>query len=294
MLRVLRLAFTVVIFSFLAITMSGCPDASIPDMDVTYVSVECLNECVDDAAALQMTILAVPEVGIFPDGVSWMLPSNAVPPVVVEPIGGSRFCVTFQFDPPVPLHESVLIMGDFWGGYTDVLMSNAVFLNESPVAHAVDKPAGSTAATACDTVPPCPRGSAPGFQVSNDPILGLVLEVFNAGGSSGGPMTLEQFQWVSVQDTVPPSQLVWGDPLVESLPWIDPSSNLPVTMNPGEQPLIFDIPDNTLEHGLVVLVRSHSTAQGIEIRGILQVRFSQPVDVQRTNWGRIKGKYKDD
>jgi len=290
-----RVAFAIVVrhvgigvASALAMTLSGCPDASTPGAQVMTVGVECLNACVDDAPALRMVLHAESDHVVFPDGVTWILPPSALDSVLVEPLGTGDYCVTFGFEPPVALGETVEITGDFLGLYTDVLMSSAVFLEESPLLSGADFRSETVQTTACDSVPPCPPGPAPGFFVANDPAWGLVLEVFNNGGPGAGPLTLHELQWVTAQDTVAKSSLVWGDPVLESLPWVDPGSNLPAVLYAGQPPLIFDIPDSTLMNAVVVLVRAHSSASGIETRGVLQVLLEAPVGAKKASWGRLK------
>jgi hypothetical protein len=81
---------------------------------------------------------------------------------------------------------------------------------------------------------------------------GLVLEVSIDPAAPTG-VTVTNLEWVAIKSAVPLDNLIFGDPLFESLSWAKVPGT-PFTLNPGSPPRIFDIPDDALvgmSYGLV-------------------------------------------
>jgi hypothetical protein len=259
-------------------------DAPIVEIYQSEASFDFLNECVDGAPALQTQIKADNASGSFPDGINWTSEGNLIEPVLVEPLGGNEYCVTFSFDPPVPLHSYVHFGALIGPSYGEFSLKDAVFLSEIPAQSRFD--AGES--TACNQPTPCAREPGPALIIGEDLTMGLVLKVFNAAGPSAGPVTVQILQWTSSSVKLDSANLVWGDSLLESLPWTDPGSNLPALLYPGQPPLVFDIPDAALLQAPAMLVRTQATAGILETRGIFQAHTDLTVGIRQSTWGRIK------
>jgi hypothetical protein len=75
--------------------------------------------------------------------------------------------------------------------------------------------------------------------------LGLVLEV-SIDPASPTAVQVTDLEWAASKSATPLDNLIFGDPLLESLPWADVPGTLPFTLSPGSAPRIFDIPDDAL------------------------------------------------
>jgi hypothetical protein len=265
MSALLRIALVAVTTSALLISQTGCSeDISCPEdwhaCPPVVVDMEFVNLCVDSATALQVRIEATHEYFDFPWGSIWIEVPRWNNATVIDSLGGGEYCLTNTMYPdaePIALGEEARFAMHFEGGY-HVVVKDAVFLKD-------------TVATTCYDAAPCPRGSGVGVLVDYDMSAGLELEVFNANDFSGAdPVALFELQWAAATDTLPISNLVWGDSLLESLAWTSPATNLPVTLLPGQPPLVYDIPDNDVLDADVVLVRAHSSSSTLETKGIVQ------------------------
>jgi len=84
------------------------------------------------------------------------------------------------------------------------------------------------------------------FQAGYSEPLGATLRVSHSSDTQG-PIVVEALQWTAVAADVPLDNLVWGDPVVEALPWENLPIVVPFTVNPTDAPLEFDIPDELLQ-----------------------------------------------
>jgi hypothetical protein len=236
------------------------------------VSMEFLNECVDSAVAVQFRIKWSHPHRPFRYSYRWVeIPVHA-DSTSIDSLGLHEYCATVRMQTPegfIDIGESVRLALEF-STLSHVFVRDAVFLDEDPFEGGmlVSAAAGTTA---CDVTPPCPRGAGLGMLVGFNTSMGLVLEVFNAADAmSGDALTLLDLEWATAADTLPVVNLIWGDQLLESLPWTSPLPGLPITLQPGQPPILVDIPDTQLMGAAVALVRAHSSAQNIQSRGVFQ------------------------
>jgi hypothetical protein len=142
------------------------------------------------------------------------------------------------------------------------------------------------------TPPPCPSSPGPGFAFVNDPSMGLILELFSTADPALGPVVIDVLQWALLpEDTVPPDNLEWGDPILESINWSNLSITYPVLVYSGTPPIVFDLPDDQLIQSRSALLRYVATSPYVEQRLIWEGIVLRPIKTDGTTWGRLKAIY---
>lgn len=121
-----------------------------------------------------------------------------------------------------------------------------------------------------------------------DPQRGLVMDVFNADPTAQASITVAALEWTASLGRVPLANLVWGDPVLEALPW-ERVTTLPFTIQPGDPPRTFDIPDERLAGRSWGLGRmKFTTSAGFHQEPVYQVRLTQAIPIPTlSEWGLI-------
>ncbi len=84
----------------------------------------------------------------------------------------------------------------------------------------------------------------------------LEVSVLKSGPAA---LTLTQLDWTASKTRIPLDNLIFGDRLMNSLPWRKGPLKLPVVLKPGAPPLIIDIPDKEVSGYSFGLVRYITT-----------------------------------
>lgn len=259
-------------------SFTGCSDEPTCEDDWTrcplvIVNLEEVNECVDSANAFQLRIRAThPRIG-FPRFFRWTCVPVGFLTTLYDTLAENEYCVKITQAPgsePIQLGETAGFGIEFAPG-SEVLLRQAVFLRDTLVAGDAGADSEIPLASNCYDVTPCPSASGVGVLIDYDLSAGLQMEVFNANDASGAdPVVLAELEWAAATDTLPLANLVWGDSLLESLTWISPATNLPVTLLAGQPPLVYDIPDDDVYNSDVVLVRVSSSSPALVSRCVVQ------------------------
>jgi hypothetical protein len=137
--------------------------------------------------------------------------------------------------------------------------------------------------------PSCKEGVSPAFALVDHALYGAVLQASNPATQ---PLALSTLQLVESPTVLDPSILDWSNSTFNALPWQN-AINGTAILDPAGQPLVVDLPEQTLPGTQAVLCRFVCFDQGMEFRGIVQASLTGgSVATRPTTWGAVKALYR--
>jgi hypothetical protein len=180
----------------------------------------------------------------------------------------------------VPLGGSIGITGRVPGYFTDLEIEDVAFFADPP---------GDVAG------PPCARSAVPALLASAVTIRGVAdwgMHVRHISRSAPDPVQIDTLQWAGSAQALAASNLIWGDPELESLQWQDLVPRGGRRLDGGVD-LLCDLPDSALAAYPVWLVRIVSSGPTSSQRGISQlVPNARITPAHKLTWGEIKADYR--